>query len=461
MEQQATREKSDYNQSVFAQMALYSALGTNAKFSQTNISMLFAMNMGDCRHHAQVKQLIFDRWKDRKLNNILNAMLESKDPQEQEGLEEDFNNCYLVEMRMIDSRISAPVELKKDKNGKSQMYRPQWTPDGKMQVVEDYQDLEEHTFCVLITRNKGGELTECRFADAFYRDGTYDLSYNGKNSIINLDGIKVVKRKDSCASEEEKHLENSEEYIWEFTEEAGVKLNPEEINNQNDLLTGVKFRPSPFTRSGKNRIIKMKGMVGNGLYYLGQEKIPEDQSKKFINGKIVDDAPGKYGSEKLSEESALSQRRKLFLEIKKAILKGMSTSFPVKTKDKDENEITLDINSVDDSRLSESDKSIEGFKSEQDRILYTKGDIYDYTFCVIFNSVCNEVVKMPIDQMNADEILDIITQHSQCMSKVFAKDKYQSKLQSWSKAPDYLAIMNTEEFQSEYKSELQSIAEIV
>lgn len=42
--------------------------------SRTNISAIFALGMGDCRHHAQVKQIMFDTWQKKQMDASLRAM---------------------------------------------------------------------------------------------------------------------------------------------------------------------------------------------------------------------------------------------------------------------------------------------------------------------------------------------------------------------------------------------------
>ena len=66
----------------FAMKALCSALGDKesakkASFdSGTSLSVMYAMQVGDCRHHGETTQLLFDIWKRKRMESLLDKPLE-------------------------------------------------------------------------------------------------------------------------------------------------------------------------------------------------------------------------------------------------------------------------------------------------------------------------------------------------------------------------------------------------
>lgn len=114
--------------------------------------------MGDCRHHAQVKQIMFDMWQKQQMNECLSEMyysawqgntVETKGQQAQK-----FFDILDTELRTADVEVRMPVVMKqeekkkwhsdteytilKDENGNpimvDKLYAPQMTEDGKYLV---------------------------------------------------------------------------------------------------------------------------------------------------------------------------------------------------------------------------------------------------------------------------------------------------------------------------------------
>ena len=187
--------------------------GHSADDTRTNISAIFALGMGDCRHHAQVKQIMFDMWQKQKMNSCLSDMyyaawqgksVETKGPQAKK-----FFDILDTELRTADVEVRMPVLMKqtekkkwisdtayvieKDKDGKpvmvDQLYAPEMA-DGKycVDTTQEMHNLEEHTLCWLIKKNRSGELTEFGLRDAFYQDKHYDWGYRN----VYVPEIKVV-----------------------------------------------------------------------------------------------------------------------------------------------------------------------------------------------------------------------------------------------------------------------------
>lgn len=191
-----------YNTSVHSLLSLASKKGEKSADTRTNVSAMFALGLGDCRHHAQVKQIMFDRWRDNQINLILKEMREN-------GITHDLTNKYhdilRTELRTIDVCVQMPIAL----NG---TYNAVKTNDGKFVYSQENSNktYEEHTLNILVTRDKKGQLEDLTLADAFYQN-VYDFSRhhidtkkditideNGKFHILagTMSGSKVDNGKD-------------------------------------------------------------------------------------------------------------------------------------------------------------------------------------------------------------------------------------------------------------------------
>ena len=169
LEENAEINNSIYDQTVASVINMTGKLGDRTVDSRTNISVLFALGMGDCRHHAQVKQILFDRWQNKKFNDVLHDMYESNQITD-ENLDK-FNDIYNTQLRTIDVRITLPIQLG-GANG-DQMYNPV-KENGKYVINQDQKSpLEEHTMTMLLKTDENGNLTNAKIADAFYHS-TYD-----------------------------------------------------------------------------------------------------------------------------------------------------------------------------------------------------------------------------------------------------------------------------------------------
>ena len=159
--------------------------------SRTNISAIFALGMGDCRHHAQVKQIMFDMWQKKQMDAALRTALTASKPQDRQAAMEEFGDIYLTELRSTDVRVNMEVQMEQGSNDKGEtwdeLYRPVLTPEGKFQKGDHVATLEEHTMTVLMKRTPEGYLDYFGLRDAFYQH-TYEW---GKQNI-DPDKIKVV-----------------------------------------------------------------------------------------------------------------------------------------------------------------------------------------------------------------------------------------------------------------------------
>lgn len=182
--------------------------------TRTNISAIFALGMGDCRHHAQVKQIMFDMWQKQQMNSCLSDMyysvwqgnpVETKGPQAQK-----FFDILDTELRTADIEVRVPVlmeqtEKKKwhsdteytvetDEKGNAIMvdkpYSPLMTEDRKyiVDATQNTHNLEDHTLCWLIKKDRDGNLTEFGLRDAFYQD----LHYDWGRQDVDVSKIEVI-----------------------------------------------------------------------------------------------------------------------------------------------------------------------------------------------------------------------------------------------------------------------------
>lgn len=244
MEEQALLKESSYNDAFKSIMAESGAFGLNVNGnSLTNISTLFSEGLGDCRHHAQVKQIMFDRWKDTKMNQAIKDLSTETNEAEKATIRESIDNMSLTELRTFDVRISSNIEMEesvwfnswnnKVETGDS-MYRPARDENGKFVVKDKMACLEEHTMCMLVTRDQTGGLKNLQFADAFYQEpgkgGDYDLSYDRAGAKNLAESVQPVWN------------ERANKYL--FTIDQKDLFNKENIQNGEDVT--VSFAPTNY-----------------------------------------------------------------------------------------------------------------------------------------------------------------------------------------------------------------------
>ena len=137
--------------------------------SRTSISMSLTLGLGDCRHHAQAKQLLFDVWHTQKLDQLLTDIHKAKEegnPEQVKALTEAFNQFDTKQINTADIEIWLPIEL-------SPQGQPLRNPDGKfiMNSTRNQVKVEEHTLNVeLETDLENNELKKVKLCDSFYHD---------------------------------------------------------------------------------------------------------------------------------------------------------------------------------------------------------------------------------------------------------------------------------------------------
>lgn len=165
--------------------------------TRTNISAIFALGMGDCRHHAQVKQIMFDMWQkvqmDKCLKQMYDKVLSEKALTPDIAPRQEFFSILDTELRSADVRVELPIQMQQwvNDNGESSdwLYKPLKTESGKYIVDETGKNhaLEEHTLCWLVKKNREGELTAFGLRDAFYQQ----LHYSWGNMDVDVSKIQV------------------------------------------------------------------------------------------------------------------------------------------------------------------------------------------------------------------------------------------------------------------------------
>ncbi len=170
--------------------------------SRTSISVDLLLGLGDCRHHADAKQMLFDRWQRGRVNQTLRSSYDKiRYGQNNEQLDFDsiahsIESIRKHEMRTFHVIVSGPLRTK----GK---YEPVFTDKGHFLLDESgiKNDIEDHTMTMLLERDENGNIVGIKLADSFYQ-----LEYpfhQGEVSPENIlgDGFEVVLPVENSAGE--------------------------------------------------------------------------------------------------------------------------------------------------------------------------------------------------------------------------------------------------------------------
>lgn len=129
--------------------------------SWTNISTVVSLGLGDCRHHAQLKQILFDVWHGQKLNQVLSEMQQAEEENHEENIQafnEKFNRINQIEFRTADCEVYLPIKIENGApvvNDEGHFIK---NDTGKLMKVE------EHTFNMSFNKN------DVTIVDAFYQN---------------------------------------------------------------------------------------------------------------------------------------------------------------------------------------------------------------------------------------------------------------------------------------------------
>lgn len=153
--------------------------------SATSISMTMAMRLGDCRHHSQVKQLLFDVWEKRLIDTKLreiDALIDAGG--DTSAKEAELRSLLNRQLRTMDAEISLPIKMTRRADGYEV---PERDAEGRfiLDPSGKFQKVEEHTMNALFDYKnvETGELRSVRLADAFYQN-----TYNFKAAPVDISG---------------------------------------------------------------------------------------------------------------------------------------------------------------------------------------------------------------------------------------------------------------------------------
>lgn len=200
----------------------------NMSDSRTNISVIMGVGLGDCRHHAQAKQLLFDVWQKRQMNSHLNDAydaLKAGNTQAYETAVEAFKAVERQELRTFDVVVRAPIKV----NGSySIVYNASGLPI--MEQGSQMNVVEEHTMTMLLEHDKNRDISSVKLADSFYQE-----HYDWGTGDIDVDDIVLNERGE---------LEIPGKTVKAFDPETGseieilVELTPTVYSGKRDQASG-------------------------------------------------------------------------------------------------------------------------------------------------------------------------------------------------------------------------------
>lgn len=252
--------------------------------TRTNISAIFALGMGDCRHHAQVKQIMFDMYQRKQMNDALGKMLSQVRDGQTVDLEKGseaqaFNDVLNTELRTTDVQVLLPIKMQQEKqeNGKwvpakegeegtrDATYKP--LLDGKKYTVDEsgkLHNLEDHTLCWLIRRDDNGKLAALEMRDAFYQDKHY--GWGDKPVDIEKD-ITLETRKDK----------DGKDY-------TALKVRAATIEGK-DTSTGkpIEVYQEPTGYNTGRREQEVNSSTGNDVCFVGMQMKGFDSAESFVS----------------------------------------------------------------------------------------------------------------------------------------------------------------------------------
>ncbi len=134
--------------------------------SRTNISTNLILGLGDCRHHAQVKQILFDIWHGQKLNKVMKKIHKAEELGQQDkvdALRKKFKIIDAEQLHTLDCEVYLPVEMK---NGLPVYHEGHLVKNKTGNSVK----VEEHTLNVQMKLDpETNKLKEVKLRDAFYQ----------------------------------------------------------------------------------------------------------------------------------------------------------------------------------------------------------------------------------------------------------------------------------------------------
>lgn len=288
---------SRYDESVYALLKLSGIDGDSAdrklSDSRTNIAVIMGLGLGDCRHHAQAKQLLFDVWQKQQMNDVLRGAYQALQHGDDSSFAkkiEEFRAIESQELRTFDVVVAAPIKI----NG---LYSPVTDASGLPVADEEgaMNVVEQHTMTMLLQSGPDHKVETVRFADSFYQNhypwgegvvSTADMIFNHEGAL-SIPG-KTVNVSDSLTG---KPIHVPVELTP--TRYAGKKDNPSGDEHGKLLLLGLpveegfdlsaKLQQSPQERGA--RIEDMR------RWYVASGDIPEVLQQRFKSSAPVLTSP--------------------------------------------------------------------------------------------------------------------------------------------------------------------------
>jgi len=160
-------------------LGLFKLLGLDAEEfrkmlpdSRTNISIMFGLGIGDCRHTALAKQLLFDLWKENQINILITEFTDpsiSDSETKQNELQKRIDELIAIQLKILDAELIGQVAKKQD----GAFMVPKWSND-HLVLGDKETKIEEHTMNVLFRYGDDGNITSVSLCDPFYHK-TYPL----------------------------------------------------------------------------------------------------------------------------------------------------------------------------------------------------------------------------------------------------------------------------------------------
>jgi hypothetical protein len=149
--------------------------------SRTSLSAEWAKGLGDCRHHAQSMQLLYDMWQGGRLNGFLRQAETAATPEARAAAIGSFKDLERTQLRTLDVMVNAPIKVK----GAYEPIRPDTDTSlpAKLSFIADdsVNYIEDHTMNILTRSDEQGHVESARYADSFYNN-----TYNWSNGPIKL-----------------------------------------------------------------------------------------------------------------------------------------------------------------------------------------------------------------------------------------------------------------------------------
>lgn len=152
------------------------------------------LGLGDCRHHAFLKQAIFDVWKSNRMTRLMSRIYEmrksGRPAAETEAAQTELTSLMNTQMYVLDGMVRAQFSV-------PALYEPERV-DGELVKTERFNDVEAHTLNMVVVFEDGVVngapariVSNAYFADAFYQgQGAEQTEYRwGRYEIEGVKGL--------------------------------------------------------------------------------------------------------------------------------------------------------------------------------------------------------------------------------------------------------------------------------